>query len=580
MTTQINSKQKQNFISGAMTLMLSMILVKIIGAIFKIPLTAIIKESGMAYFNAAYTLYTTVYAMTVTGLSAGVARMVAENVSMQRYRDVKKILKISTLVFVALGFLGMIFILIFSRTFTDMIKNPNAFYAVLAVAPAILFCCMMASFRGYYEGLSDMRPTAITQIVEVLIKLIAGLGIALAMLGYAQGTFESTGMVFGVQVATLEEATVEAIPYAAAGAMAGTTISTLIGFIYIFLRYKKKGDYITADMLRNSPKSRRGLVILVRLIKISIPITLGAVVLQLSTVIDMVTITNQLQSSYDRVPEYFDELYGALLMPNEDMSVFIYGCFMTAVTVFNLVPAFTNTFGKSALPNVTAAYTDNNKTQLRKNIESIVRVTMLIAAPAGMGLTFLATPIMTFLYPTAQGAIDIGGELLAVLGIGSIFLALMTPLNAILQGLGRVDLPAKLLFLGASIKLVFNLILVSIPTVNIMGGAVSTLLCYSTISIISLFMMGRISGLKLNIKNIIFKPVIAGLCCGVTASLVYHMLESLITNRILTLLSIGFGGIIYVIMLIILNAIAIDDVIMLPKGKNIAKTLAKYKIIR
>ena len=560
--------------------MASVIIVKIIGAVFKIPLTNVLHESGMGYFNSAYTIYTAVYALTVTGLSAAVARMVSENSTRGRYRDVRNILKMSTRIFVIMGILGFFIILLSAKSFAVGIDSLNSYWTVVMIAPAILFCCLMASYRGYYEGLSDMKPTAITQVVEVVVKMFTGLALAYMVMGVANDQYTTTGKVFGIAVETAEAATTAAIPFAAAGAMLGVSISTLVGFLYIFVSYRIKGDYITKRMLQESPAPMRMKVLLVRLIKIAIPITLGAVVLQLSALIDTFTIMNRLNHVNTIAPDILYAQYGMYLTQNEHMHEFLYGCFMSSVTLFNLVPAFTSIFSKSGLPNVTAAFTQHDRVKIKVSIESVIRVTALVAAPMAFGISFMAEPILRLLYKNLEGAINIGAPLLQILGIAALFLALVGPLNAVFQGIGRMDLPVKFLFVGALLKLILNTVLIQIPSINIMGGAISTIVCYGTIITLSLFTLKNKVNVTLNFNSILIKPIISGFICGFSAYLCNLALTNIATNSIITIVSISVGAIFYVISLGVLNAISKDDVLMLPKGEKILKTLEKFSIIR
>ncbi len=534
----------------------------------------------MGYFNSAYTIYTAVYALTVTGFSAAVARMVAENCARGRYRDVKNILKIANRVFVITGTIGFLIISLSAKAFAAGIDSENSYWTVVMVAPAILFCCLMASYRGYYEGLSDMKPTAITQVVEVVTKLITGLAFAYIVMGVADKQFKITGLVFGIAVDNAEAAVTAAIPFAAAGAMLGVSVSTFIGFLYIYISYKVKGDYITKKMLDTSPPPMRSKVILVRLVKISIPITLGAVVLQLSALIDMFTIMNRLTYTYQTSPDILNASYGMYLKQNENMHEFLYGCFMSSVTLFNLVPAFTSIFGKSALPNVTAAFTERDRLKIKISIESVVRVTTLVAAPMAFGIAFMSGPILRLLYKNLDGAVNIGMQLLPTLGVAALFLALVAPLNAIFQGIGRMDLPVKFLFTGALIKLILNLILIGIPSINIVGGAISTIVCYGVIATLSLLTLKNNVNVSLDFNSILIKPIISGLICGFSAYLCNFALTKIATNSIITVVSIGVGAVCYIISLGVLNAISPDDILMLPQGNKILKTLEKLHIIR
>lgn len=573
----LQTKKKQSFLYGSTILMVSVVIVKLVGAVFKIPLTNILHETGMGYFNSAYTIYTTVYALTVTGLSTAVARMVAENAARGRYKDVKRMLSLSTRVFMGMGAIGFLVISLSAGAFSAGIESENSYWTVLMIAPAILFCCLMASYRGYYEGLSDMIPTAVTQVVEVVIKMVAGLSFAGLVMAIAGNQFETSGVVFGTAVKTAEEATSVAIPFAAAGAMCGVSVSTAVGFIYVFIRYKLRGDSITKAMLMESPPPMRAKVILWRLVKISIPITLGAVVLQLAALIDMVTIMNRLSG----LPQ--DALinqYGEFLTANEYPHEFLYGCFTSVVTLFNLVPAFTNMFGKSALPNVTAAWTERERSKLKINVESVIRMTTMVAAPISFGLAFLAEPILKLLYRNLPGAISVGTPLLIVLGVASLFLAMVTPLNAVFQGIGRMDLPVKFLLVGASLKFILNFILIGIPSVNIMGGSISTIVCYATIATLSIITLRKKLSVSIDLSGTLAKPVIAGIICGISAYLCNFLLTKLIEHSIITVVSIGVGAIFYIISLGVMKAISPDDVLMLPKGGKILKVLKKVHMVR
>lgn len=573
--------QKQSFLYGSTVLMASMLIVKLVGALFKIPLTNLIGLTGMGYFNSAYNVYTTVYALTVTGLSAAVARMVAENAAQESWRTVRRIFRLSGMLFLALGGAGFLLIAGSAKGFARLIDSPNSFWAVLTIAPAIFFCCLMAAYRGYYEGLQNMTPTAVTQVVEVLAKLAAGLAFAGIVMNAAQQQYADTGTVFGMAVESEEAALTAALPFGAAGAMLGVSVSTLIGFLYLYIRYKWKGDAITPEMLSASPAPKGRRELLRELFRIAVPITLGAVVLQLSALIDTVTIQNRLVYCTQTAPQLMQERYAGFLLPNERIHEVLYGCFTTCAVLFNLVPAFTGIFGKSALPNVTAAWTARDRRSIKHSIESILRVTMLVAAPMSFGMAALSGPILELLYGAREPrAAALGGTLLSVLMIGALFLAMVAPLNAILQGIGRMDLPVRFLLAGAVVKLALNVILVGIPEVNILGGAISTVVCYALIALLSVGKLRNIATVSLDFTGIFLKPVIAGMICGISAYLCNLALTKWWDKSIMTLVSIAVGGLCYVFFLGVLKAVSPEDIKMLPGGEKMRKILEKIHFIR
>ncbi len=412
----MGNTKKQNFIQGASILMVSMIIVKVIGAVFKIPLTNVLDATGMAYFNSSYQLFTTIYALTVTGLASAVARMVAACATKGRYRDCRKVLRMAQVIFISLGLLGAFLMVFFSKGFSNIMEMENARFAIIAMAPAIIFSCMMASYRGYYEGLRNMTPTAVSQVVEVIFKLILGLLFAYAVIAYAKGQFHDTGMVFGTKVSTEADAVSVSLPLAAAGAMLGISASTLAGFLYMFIRFKRSGDGFTRQELRESPAPVRSKAIIFTLVKTALPITLSAVAINLTNLIDVMTISNRLQSTYVANKDYFDQLYGQYLGAGQEMHTFLYGTYTTALTYFSLVSAFTTLFGKSALPNVTAAWVDRNFKALKVNTESILRMTALIAFPAGIGISVLSTQIIELFHGSKPGLVAATPDSLRLLG--------------------------------------------------------------------------------------------------------------------------------------------------------------------
>lgn len=202
----MSAKQKQNFLHGALILMSATVIVKIIGYFFKVPLKGIIGVSGFGYFNAAYGLFNTLYALSVAGMPIAVSRMVAQNMQQGRYRDVRKIKRLSTVSFLCTGLLGTLLMFAGAGPYVRFAENPNAFLAVFVMAPAIFFVCVSSSYRGYYEGLRNMYPTAWSQISEALVKLACGLLFSSAAVRLGLEEYERSGRVFGTAVETSSQA--------------------------------------------------------------------------------------------------------------------------------------------------------------------------------------------------------------------------------------------------------------------------------------------------------------------------------------------------------------------------------------
>lgn len=579
----MSKRAGQSFLHGALILVAATVIVKLIGAFFKIPLTNLIGGTGMGYFMTAYTLFNPIYALSIAGLPVAVSKMVAENAATGHYKNVRRIMRLSCSLFFILGLTGFLILALGAPLFVKLVGNQDALWSIVMISPAVFFGCMMSSYRGYYEGLRNMYPTAVSQIVEAIAKLFFGIFGAAFLMRMGMQQFEATGVVFGTVVTTLEEAKARILPFAAAGAIAGVAISTMMGALFLILRHKIKGDGITKEQLAAAPEADRRKTLLRGLVKIALPACLGAVVINITSLIDVVTIMNQLQDAIEHAPQVILEMYRDFLPEGthiDEIPNFLYGSYNgTAVTIFNLVPAITVSFGISALPAVAAAWGRRNKKEIERNIQSVLRITALIAIPAGVGLSVLAEPILKLLYAARPDECMVAAPLLQMMGIGAIFVAITTPINSILQAIGKAGIPVKLMIVGAAIKLFTNIVFISNPAINIKGAPIGTILCYVTIVFLSLIILKRSSHISLNVFSVFIKPVFAAGLMGVTAYVTFDILKRLMAEPFATICAIIVAGCIYILVLCLIKGIRKEDIIMLPKGEKIAKALEKYKLI-
>ncbi len=582
----MNSKNKQSLLHGALILALSTIIVKIIGACFKLPLANIIGNTGMGYFNTAYSLFNVVYALAVAGFPVAVAKMVSENVALKKYRDVEKIYKTTSLVFWVTGLVGFFVMIFGSGLYANAVSNPNAKYTIIALAPTVLFACLMSTYRGYYEGLKNMYPTAISQVIEAVVKLLAGLGCAWALLALSQNSYAETGKVFWLSVSSPEEAQTLSMAFAAAGAVLGVSLSTVAGALYLWLRHKLKGDGITKEDLNNSPEALPTKTIFKDLIKIAIPVCLGAIAISLTSFIDGISVMGRLEVAIENDYNTILNQYGAILPTDKgDIPNFLFGAYGNAQTLFNLIPAITTTFGVSALPAIASAWAVRDMSEMKKNTETTLRITSILAIPAGIGMCVLADPIIKLVYFNIPEEAAISVPILRVLGITVAFVSLMSPVNSMLQAVGRVDLPVKLMLIGGALKLAVNYIFVAIPSLNIKAAAWGTLACYLFIAISSVWALVKSTKVKIDFVGVFVKPLFSAVLCGAGAWVGYAFsrrlfsADSLTHHALSTLVAIALAVVIYVISLFLTRAITKNDILMLPKGEKIAKVLEKRKLI-
>ena len=572
------ARKRQSFLYGAIILMTTTMIVKVIGAIFKIPLANLIGGAGMGYFTTAYGLYTIMYVLATAGFPVAVSRMVAESTSKGRFKDARRVLKVATVTFSFTGTVGTALMLLFSRTFVNLIGNPGAYWCIVVMAPIIFFGTLMSAQRGYYEGLQNMFPTGISQVIEAMGKLIFGFFCAAFVVHTATAEFNTYGTVFHKHVANLEAAQDIYMPIAAAGAMLGVTIGSFLASLFVILRHKIKGDGITDRELLTPQPTFSNLQIFKRLLKTAVPIAIGAGVLQLAGAIDLISVMNRLTTALSHNSGALLKMYAGNIPIDKlgDLPNYLWGCYQgIAITMFNLVPAFAIMFGVSALPAVTSAWAVNDRVALRRNINSVLKITTLFTVPAGLGLSFMAKPILNLLFSGRPQEVAVAAPLLQILGFAVILVAICVPIDSMLQAIGRSDLPVKYLLIGASIKLTINYIIIAIPSINIKGAAISTLICYVVIITLSFISLCRKTKIIPNIKNVFIKPIFAAALCISGSLLTYNILSNILSQKLTTVISLIFGVIFYAIILILIKAISKDELLMLPNGKNIANILEK-----
>lgn len=586
-------RKSQSLLNGALVLSLSTIIVKVIGVIYKIPLTNMIGTIGRGYFDSAYSLYVPIYTISMAGLPVAVSKMVSEELALGHFRDVKLIHKVSKRLFLMMGIIGTLLILLLTYPYALSVKTTAVIPSLIIIGPSILFCCIMSIYRGYYNGLRNMTPTAISQVLEALGKLVFGIVCSKAVISYGYSRFNAGLSVFGEVVSTETEALSRIYPYAAAGATAGVTLGTVVGMIFLMILGKVKGAGITKTELATAPRPVKSSVISGRLIRFSIPVILSSLVFGITNIIDAVTIQNRLAHVVADNLQFMRGLYSTELQGilDEDIKGFLYGAYSLSVDFKNLIPSITLTLGVSAIPAISAAWAMRDKRQIRTSVESVLRVTMLVAMPCGIGMAVLAQPILAIFYGTgtAASSISIAAPVMAAYGATIFLIALSQPMTNMLQAIGKTKIPLVSLSVGAIVKVISNFILVSIPKINVNGAVIGTIICYVIIDSINLFSLLRFTRIRINFISVFVKPAFCGVLCGLGAYTTFGVCNRFIPefsvagHSLKAILCLGFsiaiGGIVYVISMLFVKGIAKDDVIMLPKGEKIAKVLAKYGFI-
>lgn len=569
-----NASQKtQSFLHGSLILMIATALVKIIGAIYKIPLYNILDNTGVGYYTTAYDLYTPMYTIAMAGLPIAISKIVAECVSTGKYRDAKKTFKIAKKFMWLTGGVGFGLMCLLSVPYAMFKGTAELIPCVLVIAPCLLFCCVMSSYRGYYEGLRNMTPTAVSEVIEAAGKLVFGLLLALILI-------KTTG----------------SMTLAVCGALAGITLGTAASAFYLVRKYKKTSQFdFSEEQLKLSPKPLSGNATLKIIIAMALPIVLGSLVTQVTTFIDNLMITARLEAAINADLPYFTEKYADIIASEtelylaegkqfniaKDLPIILYGAHRgLAFSVYNLVPVLTSVLGVSAIPVLASAWARKNRDEVKASMETVFRTTALVSFPAAFGIAALGTRIVPLLYPGKTFTSGVAGVNLSILGICALFSGLTAPTTSMLQAIGKQKLPLLNIAVGAVLKIIVNFILVGTPAVNIMGVPIGTAVCYAYICIMNTVMLVKRSKAELALFGCLVKPFIAAALCGASAYFSSFLLEKITaSNIIITAVSIVIAVIVYAFCVILFKIIKKDDVISLPKGEKIAKLLEKIGAI-
>lgn len=582
------SSKKQNFLQGALILSAAAIIVKVIGAVYKIPLMNIIGGEGFGYYNTAYTIFTPLYTIATAGIPVAVARMVSECVTLGRYRDVRRIFQISMTCFLVTGTAGSLIMLFGSKFLASTVcNNPGATLAVIMLSPAVFFLCMTSAYRGYYQGLRNMYPTAISQIIEAVVKVLVGLSLTLVVMNWGIAEYNKNGSFYGIDLGISSEglsAASAVAPIAAAAAIGGVMISTMVGMLYMMLHYRLKGDGITQAELYDAPEAQPRSALLNTLITISIPVCLATLSTNITNLIDLVSLMSRMEYAIRLDHLTVLGMYEGLLPAElglDGLPNYLYGVYSgMPVTLFNLVPAIATTFGTAALPSVAAAWTSHNRHRIKASIDTVLRLTTIVAIPAGFGLSVLAKEILTLLYPMRLTEVEIAAPLLKVMGITVVFVCTCASCHSILQGIGKERLPLFFMLAGAGVKLAVNYIFVAIPSLNIQAAPYGSLICYILIMIMDIAAINRSARIRVNLYAVFIKPLFAGALCAAGAKFAYVFGNIFLSDNLSTVFAIGIAVIIYGVTMLLIKGITKKDFLMIPKGEKIAKILEKIHLIR
>ena len=538
-----NREQKSTFFGGAAILAVGIAIVKLIGALYKIPLGNILDDEGFGHFNNAYVIYNLLLMVSTAGLPVALSKSISEASTLGRRNQVHRIFNVALVTFFVLGTISFAVMFALAQPLADLQGDGAAVQAVRAIAPACFFVCVLSTFRGYAQGHGNMVPTAVSQIIEALGKLVIGLALSWVLVRAGASSAD-----------------------AAAGAIFGVTCGAGICLIYLIVEHvhRRRSEPGRPTDVPEPPGT-----ILKRLLVIAVPITLCASVTPITSWLDTAQVQNILRDVMNAQPAQWYEAQKLLDPDVVDPVVAAYGAYQKAITIYNLPSSFMVAITASVIPAISACRARRDYQGAGRIAESSMRMGMLLALPAGVGLAVLSSPIMYLLYADSDHAI--ADPSMMILGIASIFVCVMLVCNSVLQASGFVNLPIFIMIAGCAAKLIVNNFMVR--QMGAVGAAVGTLVCYVIVAVLELLLIKRVIPAPPRYTQVFAKPMVAAGVMGMAVWAAYGLVSRLFGNTLSTLIAIAAGVAVYAVLVVVLKAISREDLALMPKGDKIAKLL-------
>ncbi len=524
------SNQTQKFVKGALILSVAGLVAKVLSAFFRVPLTALIGDEGLGYYGLAYPIYTLFSAIAIVGIPSTIAKLVAEKRVQGKDAEAHQIFTHTFKLMLIVGSLMSAVVILGAPWLVKILNwDEKAIYSLWGLGLSPLFVCIMGVYRGYFQGMQDMIPTAISQVVENAGRFVVGLALA---------------VLFMPDIAK-----------AAGGATFGAVAGGLFGSLILAAMYlkRRKGIMLEVEKTRKVSNNLPFKETAKKVLWIAIPISIGGAVNSIITMIDSGLVVMRLRD------------FGI----SATVATGLYGQLTKVATFIN----FPLTFGMALIiglvPSIAEAMARKDQKELHDKIELGTRFALMISLPASIGLAVLANPIMSFIYPTYPD----GGGVLAVAAFSIVFVMLGQALTGILQGMGNVWAPIYAIIGAAMVKAIGNYILVG-TSLGVTGAAIASIAGYGTFTLINYYFVRRDTGFRLNTMFVVIKPLIASLVMGAAAYGVSKVLSRILdmssmrNNAVMTLGSVLVGAVVYVVVLVISGGISKEDITHIRKRKS------------
>lgn len=539
------SKIQKNFLSGALILTVANVIVKIVGAVYKIPLANLITPTGMDFYNDAYQIYALLFVISTAGVPVAIAKLVSESVVAGRLREPRRILKVSLIMFAVISFTLAALVMIFAPQLSRLLSNDRTNLCIYMIAPSIFLVIIASAIKGYFQGYKCMTPSAAYQIIEALFKLF---GLVIIFIMLKRGVTD--------------------VMVLACGGVLGVTFGSFASAVFMIIRFLAEKE-IGRDVSGSLP-SRKSSALAKSIITLAIPISLSSAVMSVTSTLDMFLVKWNLSS-----------FFGAAGIAGAELTETVkstYGAYVGATSsLFNLPQAVTVTVGVAVLPFLTTAFAKKDKNEAFCNMRSSSKLVGMIAMPCTLGLCFLAEPIVMLLYKESYW--EVGVSTLHVLALSVYFVSFSSLTGVFLQSVGKVNTALMSMGAGAVVKLTVNIIMVRL--IGIMGAPAGTFLCYLTIVALNMFFIKKYIGFRFPAADTFLKPLLCSfISCG-GAFLCRLLVSRFISSNAVSLIAaLIAAAVLYAVTVLGFRLLSAEDMQFIPGGGRLEKILSKRGFLK
>lgn len=542
----MREKQKQsNFIVQGSVLAIASIVVRIIGMIYRIPLTGIIGDVGNGIYSVAYEIYSILLLLSSYSLPLAVSKLVSTLLAKGKKKNAQKYFRCAMMFAIMVGGVFAVFTWFFAGEIAgNIMKSPMSAISLKVLAPAIFVVAVMGVLRGYFQGMGSMIPTAISQVIEQIINAIVSVWAAYVLFSYGESVVKMTHSE-GFEAA-----------YGAAGGTMGTLFGAIAGLVtlVILMLFFKKRFVIQVQGMKREPVDATGTVYKVLLATI-VPVILSTAVYNVSTVLDQ-GVFNRILSTQGKAADEYNALWGI---------------FSGKYRLLTNVPiAVASAMAASTVIGVSAAYAVKDKREIVRKTRICIRFTMLITIPCAVGLSVLASPILQMLWSDERA---LSANLLRYGSVSVVLYALSTLTNGILQGVNRMKVPVKNAVIALVSHLVVLVVCLQIFKIHVYGVVIANIFFAFVMCVLNEKAMRRyIRGYRQEVVRSFIIPVINSAIMGV---IVYFVHKGIVfvsgRNGIGVIVSIVLGALIYFIGMVYMGGVSEKDLRSLPKGQQLAR---------